>query len=82
MSSLFRPSAEQADLLVTDGQAVLVDVRERQEWNAGHAPGVLHLPLTRLMAGGPLAATAQGMAAWARPGLPVTGVNGSGGVIA
>ncbi|MDQ1013949.1 rhodanese-like domain-containing protein [Streptomyces afghaniensis] len=96
-------------------QAVLLDVRATQEWNAGHAPGALHLPLPRLMAGAPwpaavrgrrvvaicrfgnrsrtaadlLTATgveatdvAEGMTAWARQGLPVTGVNGGGGVIA
>ncbi|MFH9067121.1 rhodanese-like domain-containing protein [Streptomyces coeruleorubidus] len=120
MSSFLRHSSgrispEQAHRLVTDGPAVLLDVREAQEWNAGHAPGALHLRLTRLMAGAPLPAAARGrrvvaicrsgnrsrtaadflaatgvevtdvtggMAAWDRQGLPVTGVNGSGGVIA
>jgi rhodanese-related sulfurtransferase len=33
---------------------VLVDVRERVEWNAGHAPEALHLPLSRLMTGAQL----------------------------
>ncbi|NEA81247.1 rhodanese-like domain-containing protein [Actinospica acidiphila] len=28
-----------------DGAAVLLDVRETQEWSAGHAPGAVHLPL-------------------------------------
>ncbi|GAA4544013.1 rhodanese-like domain-containing protein [Streptomyces collinus] len=110
-----RVTPEQAHRLVADGQAVLLDVRETQEWNAGHAPGALHLPLTQLMAGAPLPTTVRGrrvvaicrsgnrsrtaadflaavgveatdvtggMTAWARQGLPVTGVNGSGGVIA
>jgi rhodanese-related sulfurtransferase len=27
------------------GEAVLVDVRESGEWDAGHAPGALHRPL-------------------------------------
>ena len=27
------------------GDAVLVDVRERDEWDAGHAPDALHRPL-------------------------------------
>lgn len=28
--------------------AVLVDVREEDEWAAGHAPGARHMPLSRL----------------------------------
>ncbi|MGW0765607.1 rhodanese-like domain-containing protein [Streptomyces sp. NPDC002676] len=43
-----------------DGQAVLLDVRETPEWQAGHAPGALHLPLSRLTAGAGLPAAAQG----------------------
>ncbi|GAA3279948.1 rhodanese-like domain-containing protein [Streptomyces lavendulae] len=43
-----------------DGEAVLLDVRETPEWRAGHAPGALHLPLSRLLAGAPLPAAAQG----------------------
>ncbi|MET7542285.1 rhodanese-like domain-containing protein [Streptomyces sp. NPDC005507] len=31
--------------------AVLLDVRETQEWQAGHIPGAQHLPLSRLTAG-------------------------------
>ncbi|MFC5063750.1 rhodanese-like domain-containing protein [Actinomycetospora atypica] len=30
------------------GEVVLVDVRERHEWAAGHAPGALHRPLGEL----------------------------------
>ncbi len=33
--------------LVADG-AVLVDVREHDEWHAGHAPGAVHVPLATL----------------------------------
>jgi rhodanese-related sulfurtransferase len=29
--------------------AVLLDVREDEEWSAGHAPGALHLPMSRLV---------------------------------
>lgn len=43
-----------------DARAVLLDVREEPEWNAGHAPGALHVPLSRLVAGAALPATAQG----------------------
>ena len=30
---------------VLDAGAVLLDVREPEEWEAGHAPGARHLPL-------------------------------------
>ncbi|WP_434589166.1 rhodanese-like domain-containing protein [Streptomyces sp. A5-4] len=47
----------------TGGQApdaVLLDVREKPEWNAGHAPGALHAPLSKLVAGGALPPGASG----------------------
>lgn len=31
-----------------DGDAILLDVREPQEWQAGHAPGARHIPLGQL----------------------------------
>ncbi|OKJ19768.1 sulfurtransferase [Streptomyces sp. CB00316] len=40
--------------------AVLLDVREKPEWAAGHAPGAVHVPLTKLVAGGALPAEAEG----------------------
>ncbi|MEV0889196.1 rhodanese-like domain-containing protein [Streptomyces microflavus] len=40
--------------------AVLLDVRERPEWNAGHAPGAVHVPLSKLVAGTDLPAEATG----------------------
>ncbi|MGW9028628.1 rhodanese-like domain-containing protein [Streptomyces sp. NPDC055722] len=43
-------------------QAVLLDVREEPEWEAGHAPGALHVALSRLAAGAALPAAAQGRA--------------------
>ncbi|WP_031173999.1 rhodanese-like domain-containing protein [Streptomyces durhamensis] len=43
-----------------DAPAVLLDVREEPEWNAGHAPGALHVPLSLLAAGAALPATVQG----------------------
>jgi rhodanese-related sulfurtransferase len=30
------------------GGAVLLDVREAEEWSAGHAPDAVHLPLARV----------------------------------
>ncbi|HVB27850.1 MAG TPA: rhodanese-like domain-containing protein, partial [Mycobacteriales bacterium] len=52
--SLFRPaglpgvSATDARRLMADG-AVLVDVREPSEWDAGHAPGARHVPLATVL---------------------------------
>uniref|UniRef100_A0AAU2K340 Rhodanese-like domain-containing protein n=1 Tax=Streptomyces sp. NBC_00049 TaxID=2903617 RepID=A0AAU2K340_9ACTN len=43
-----------------DKGAVLLDVRERAEWTAGHAPGAVHAPLSALLAGAGLPPAAQG----------------------
>ncbi|MYT16716.1 Rhodanese-related sulfurtransferase [Streptomyces sp. SceaMP-e96] len=40
-------------------RAVLLDVREPHEWQAGHAPGAVHAPLSELAAGGGLPAAAR-----------------------
>jgi rhodanese-related sulfurtransferase len=40
-------SAAQAAALA-DGGAVLLDVREPHEWQAGHAPRARHIPLSQL----------------------------------
>jgi rhodanese-related sulfurtransferase len=42
------------------GDAVLLDVRELHEWQAGHAPRAVHLPLSALAAGAPLPDAARG----------------------
>jgi rhodanese-related sulfurtransferase len=39
--------------------AVLLDIREADEWRAGHAPQALHLPLSALAAGAGLPEQAQ-----------------------
>lgn len=41
--------------------AVLLDVREPYEWQAGHAPRAVHLPLSVLAAGAGLPAHAQAL---------------------
>ncbi|MEU7606651.1 rhodanese-like domain-containing protein [Streptomyces sp. NPDC040724] len=43
-----------------DEGAVLLDVRERTEWTAGHAPGAVHAPLSALLAGAGLPRDAEG----------------------
>jgi hydroxyacylglutathione hydrolase len=42
-----RVSVTEAHRLLRDGAAVLVDVREADEFRAGHAPGALHAPLSQ-----------------------------------
>ncbi|MCX5365444.1 rhodanese-like domain-containing protein [Streptomyces sp. NBC_00124] len=51
-SSHRRVSVAEAHRLLRDGKAVLVDVRETDEFRAGHAPGALHAPLSRVLPGG------------------------------
>ncbi|MEV7086103.1 rhodanese-like domain-containing protein [Streptomyces sp. NPDC093085] len=65
-----RLRVEQAHRSAGQGEVALLDVREAPEWEAGHAPGALHLPLSRLTAGAPLPAAALGR--------PVTAICRSG----
>ena len=44
------PAVEVADL---PADAALLDVRESDEWAAGHAPGARHLPMSELPRGWP-----------------------------
>jgi rhodanese-related sulfurtransferase len=44
-----QPAIEMAAPQVPDG-AWLLDVREPEEWTAGHAPGALHIPMGQLSA--------------------------------
>jgi rhodanese-related sulfurtransferase len=41
-------SAQEADALLRSGEAVLVDVREPHEWDAGRIPGARHVELEHL----------------------------------
>lgn len=41
-------AAADAAQLLERGEAVLLDVREPDEWRAGHAPGAVHVPLDEL----------------------------------
>ncbi|HZD88244.1 MAG TPA: rhodanese-like domain-containing protein [Gaiellaceae bacterium] len=49
-SFLFTPSttAEDAHDRASRREAVILDVRERREWRAGHAPGSKNIPLSTL----------------------------------
>ncbi|MFL6146168.1 MAG: rhodanese-like domain-containing protein [Pseudonocardiaceae bacterium] len=39
---------DEARKLIASGAAVLVDVREQHEWDAGHAPEAVHMPIGEL----------------------------------
>ncbi|MFF3484135.1 rhodanese-like domain-containing protein [Streptomyces sp. NPDC002701] len=41
-------------------EAVLLDIREQDEWDTGHAPQAIHLPMADLMSGTALPPAAQG----------------------
>jgi rhodanese-related sulfurtransferase len=41
-------SVQEADALLRSGEAVLVDVREPHEWDAGRIPGARHVQLEHL----------------------------------
>lgn len=51
---------EAAERTGTLGSWVLLDVREADEWQSGHVPGAVHLPLFRLADGVPLPPEARG----------------------
>ncbi|GLZ32602.1 sulfurtransferase [Lentzea sp. NBRC 105346] len=43
------PSVEVADIPAELPEGtVLLDVREKDEWEAGHAPGALHIPMSEI----------------------------------
>ena len=54
MSDLHDPPVEEADVAdaaaAVDAGALLVDVREDFEWNAGHARGAVHVPMMQVPA--------------------------------
>ncbi|MFF5498588.1 rhodanese-like domain-containing protein [Streptomyces aquilus] len=43
-----RVTAAEAHRLLRDAGAVLIDVRETDEFRAGHVPGARHVPLSRI----------------------------------
>ncbi|TWV44409.1 rhodanese-like domain-containing protein [Streptomyces misionensis] len=56
-----RATAEEAARRIRAGgaPAVLLAVRQRREWDAGHAPGAVYAPLSGPVAGAALPAAAQ-----------------------
>ena len=75
--------------------ALLLDVREADEWDAGHAPAATHLPLAvcrsgnrsgrateaLVAAGYDVVNMAGGMKEWAAAGLPVVTDGGTPGTV-
>ncbi len=47
---MFPPSVPSVPATQVPADAVLVDVREQDEWDAGHVEGALHIPLADLPA--------------------------------
>ena len=45
MTSGSVPSVSVADVPAPSSEAVLLDVREQDEWEQGHAPGAIHIPM-------------------------------------
>lgn len=44
-----KPSVSAADAIEqVAGGATLLDVRDNREWNAGHAPGAVHIPVDQV----------------------------------
>ncbi len=41
-------SAKQASTMQSKNKTIIVDVREDDEWNQGHIPGAIHIPLGQL----------------------------------
>jgi len=41
--------AVDADTAASDTVSVLLDVREREEWIRGHAPGAVHIPMSEFV---------------------------------
>ncbi len=41
-------SPQEASALTTEKKAIIIDVREDNEWNTVHIPGAIHIPLAQL----------------------------------
>jgi rhodanese-related sulfurtransferase len=41
-------SAKQASVMKSENKAIIVDVREDDEWKEHHIPGAIHIPLAQL----------------------------------
>ena len=47
---MFRPQIPAVDAAAVPADAILLDVRENDEWAAGHAEGAVHIPMGEVVA--------------------------------
>jgi rhodanese-related sulfurtransferase len=47
---MFRPQIPAVDAAAVPADAILLDVREHDEWAAGHAEGAVHIPMNEVVA--------------------------------
>ncbi|SEK73346.1 rhodanese-like domain-containing protein [Streptacidiphilus jiangxiensis] len=47
---MFQPSVPTVDISALPADAVLLDVREQDEWDAGHAESAVHVPMSQFVA--------------------------------
>jgi rhodanese-related sulfurtransferase len=47
---MFQPSVPTADVASVPADAALLDVREQDEWDAGHVEEALHIPMGEIVA--------------------------------
>ncbi len=47
-SPLAEISPQQAVEIVENSNAIIIDVRTQEEWDAGHIPGAIHIPLSEV----------------------------------
>lgn len=47
---MFQPAVPAVEAAAVPAEAVLLDVREQDEWDAGHVEGALHIPMGQLLA--------------------------------
>jgi tRNA 2-selenouridine synthase SelU len=65
-----------------DGHAPLLDVREPDEWQAGHAPRAMHMPLATLAGGVEAVGVIGGIRDRAVAGPPAADAHGGDGTVA
>nr|WP_042416298.1 rhodanese-like domain-containing protein [Streptacidiphilus anmyonensis] len=47
---VFQPTVPTVDISAVPADAVLLDVREQDEWDAGHASDAVHIPMSQFVA--------------------------------
>lgn len=73
---MFQPSPPAVDVTALPADAYLIDVREHDEWQAGHAPEAVHVPMSALPARLPDVPVGQPLAVVCRVGSRSARVTG------